>query len=299
VASANGAINRRVMRLGGAVPACCSSLASVLPLTREAEEEPIASKVGNRRIEVIRNSRRIFLFACLLVALAGPLPARAQDWERLPDGRVVIEIEGVRLGLPTEEPHVDDIGFYIRPLGSSSGELKLRRIIASPEKARQTFASADDISLRIPFIADRPGLLLGRFDRNDLPTVSFSFSVGPRTERLCQSLAGQHAEYRRKISAGAVPEDRYGWWEFIDVRSPRTWTYFRASPLPRLPPEMEAVQCNGLGWCATTACLGQRLGFSYSFNGRVFDRSTWTNLMEKAAAVMDFVLIARNRSSNP
>jgi hypothetical protein len=228
-------------------------------------------------------SQRIFLFVCWVVALAGLAPARAQDWERLPDGRVVIEIEGVRLGLPTQEPDIDDIGFYIRPLGSTSGELKLRAIIASPDKARKLFADAHDISLRIPFIPDRRAPLLGRFDRSDLRTMSFGFSFGPPGERNCKGLAREFAEHRKQISARAVPVDQDGWAEFKVEKSPRTWTYIRAAPRADLPSEFDSIKCDAFRICGAAVCLRQGLSFAYSFNGRVFDRSTWMKLIEKAA----------------
>lgn len=76
-------------------------------------------------------------------AWASESSSKVEEWERLPDGRVVIEIYGQRLAFPTDEETLDRISFSLDK--KAYGEFpsvspRLREIVAQPETTRRLIA---------------------------------------------------------------------------------------------------------------------------------------------------------------
>ena len=77
--------------------------------------------------------------ACLLMVTA-PIaaPAGAQDRPRLPDGRAVIDIQGVRLAFPAQGPELTRTEFNI----TIRNKMSLKQVLESPDIARRISSKA-------------------------------------------------------------------------------------------------------------------------------------------------------------
>jgi hypothetical protein len=108
---------------------------------------------GNIQMEMLRSKRGLVYFArlfCGLIrarrsAIIGLLTtllslssqtATAQDWEHLPDGRVVIDIKGHRLTFPSTGFDLNHVRFNDESLKDRA---TLRHVIESPDKERERF----------------------------------------------------------------------------------------------------------------------------------------------------------------
>jgi len=85
----------------------------------------------------------VFLALVMVNSGAAAAPDVQPPFERLPDGRIGVEIFGQKIGLPVTaaDPDLDRIGFYLRweqPAGKYK-RFKLRDALAEPDKARLAF----------------------------------------------------------------------------------------------------------------------------------------------------------------
>ena len=72
--------------------------------------------------------------------------ANATDWERLPDGRVVIDIKGIRFALRASGSDLDSIHFNEASLQQGA---TLRDVLASPDRNRAIFDTSTDTDIGI------------------------------------------------------------------------------------------------------------------------------------------------------
>src|SRR6185437_7138859 len=80
---------------------------------------------------------------CLTVAT--PCYAADDDWKKLPDGRVVIELKDIRVALPAEGPDTELIRFTDRH--QIQNEMTLQEVVQRPADARRLFESTDLIAV--------------------------------------------------------------------------------------------------------------------------------------------------------
>jgi hypothetical protein len=95
-------------------------------------------------------------------------------FERLPDGRIGVEIFGQRIALPGTDDYLDRIEFYPlrqRPFGKPP-TFTLRQALAEPDKATLAFEQEPEwISVRFIGWPENAPIVLGRFDRRLLPSA--------------------------------------------------------------------------------------------------------------------------------
>jgi hypothetical protein len=210
-----------------------------------------------------------------------------RPWERLPDGRVVIEIKGVRVAMPIAGPDLQDIRF---PRADGTGGVTLREVIDAPGEARAFFNKEKRVFLSIPAdIPGRQGLLLRRFDREAFKSFRFSFAFGERSQANCQAWAEIFGKYRTKLATENPVADPHGWVEFVQPRSPRNWIYMRPQDEPSLPKHFSSINCGDLGSCSVSSCIGNNSAFSFQFNRGIHKREVWGEVVRKAAEIMRFV----------
>lgn len=107
-----------------------------------------------------------------------------EAWPRLPDGRVVFTIYGVRLAVPTCAACLRTFDF--RSIGV--GHLPMRTAIAEPRRLREMIAASTWMSLRMgnswdPRVSSEP--FLGKFDPHSLPpSTRIDLNVFRREEPL-------------------------------------------------------------------------------------------------------------------
>jgi hypothetical protein len=146
--------------------------------------------------------------------MAAVSPATAQPFERLSDGRVVIEIFGQKVALPTTKADLQRIEFYPEKAGErmyGTTVFKLGDALADPDKARRTFELEQRwVSIRIvtDWPADEKGPVLGRFSRGTIPlsNASSPLTIGiQRTPPLNLSKRGTLPE--NWPSEAATPDE--------------------------------------------------------------------------------------------
>lgn len=211
----------------------------------------------------------------------------AQDWERLPDGQVLIDIKGARVALPTVGSDLDDIRLGPADFRYS---MTLGKVIAAPAEARRLFAQEKQVFVTIPNLPDRPGLFLGRFDRNAYgPHMTFSLGIGVGVQNNCRAWEQIFDRYRARFVAEQRSPDAAGWMEHIDDRSPGQWMYVRAEDDPSLPKHFTSFSCGYFGQCTATSCIGEDRAFTYQFSRKW--GPAWADAVRKAADVFRLVVV--------
>jgi hypothetical protein len=132
----------------------------------------------------------------LILLLLVVLPVRAQlaatQWERLPDGRVLIDIHGHRVAFAPDLPP-GEVGFARVP---GQGVVDLRRVIDDPAWARERFQALPVVWIFLVNAHNVPGRFLGRFDRRSVPNTSI-FRIGLYADRLATACEEHVGSFRR------------------------------------------------------------------------------------------------------
>jgi hypothetical protein len=149
----------------------------------------------------------VVLCACIVFrdtgdAIAQRITQDTRSWERLPDGRALIDIKGVRVAMPTNDQDANNIIIWER---SFLRGFNLRQVIDRPEQARQFFETEPLIYIHIPNIAanklypaSSDSLFLGHFDPASYESFGFSILIG----EMAQNDAN-HGWMKRECTASA------------------------------------------------------------------------------------------------
>jgi hypothetical protein len=226
----------------------------------------------------------------LVIAAVVAGPVRADSWTQLPNGRVAIEINKVKLAFPTTGSEVDDIKFNNVNKAKPPYYLRLKDVIASPEIARQFFAGKL-ISVSVPNLSQRDGLFLGRFSRAEFDRINFAIVVGPNAQGNCEAWARIYDKYRVRMKADISPIQPDAWVEFVQGKSPKSWTYVRQSDRPGWPKYFDSFSCGFSDSCSASSCVGSHASFIYQFNRRVHTRETWESVAQNAKKIFDYFFI--------
>jgi hypothetical protein len=247
-------------------------------------------KLSTRRLEIVVR-RGLMLFVFLVAALAVQCSAWADDWPKLPDGRIVIDIKGVRLALPEKGSDLRSIRFGSGARSMADGrrwELTLERVLQSPDEARDLFSRSGMIAVNIWNITDRNDLWLTKFDRWELRTLQIGIYIGaPVAVANCKTWESDFRQLRASLIANDPKIASDGWAEFVRGRSPISRNYLQVQS----PAFISDLTCNELGTCYAPKCLSPDVGLSYAFNEAVHDRTTWAAFNAKATDVLRFVLV--------
>ncbi|OKO66905.1 hypothetical protein AC630_41095 [Bradyrhizobium sp. AS23.2] len=249
-------------------------------------------RLPTRRREIVVR-RGLMLFVFLVSALATQCSAWADDWPKLPDGRIVIDIKGVQLALPEKGSDLRTIRFGSdgRDMARSGGhrrELTLERVLESPDEARDLFSRSGTIHVSIWNVTDRNDLWLNKFDRWELRTLQIGISIGAHAAVAnCEAWESDFRQLSASLTANDSRIADDGWAEFVRGRSPISRIYLQVQS----PAFISALTCNALGSCYAPKCLSPDVGFSYQFNEGVHNRTTWTAFNAKATEVLRFVLV--------
>jgi hypothetical protein len=150
--------------------------------------------------------------AGLLLLLALSDPGHTQDWPRLPDGRVVITVKGVRLALPTDEASLHEFKFGPSP-DDYRAHITLYEVLQNPDRAERLFDEWESAIVKHVF-DPKFGVEYSRSNtpkenRADpayLKEKNYSFSIGPFASRLCaRDLSGWRFIYKNINAPSGVP----------------------------------------------------------------------------------------------
>ncbi|WGD50473.1 hypothetical protein QA641_33515 [Bradyrhizobium sp. CB1650] len=249
-------------------------------------------KLSRRWREVVVR-RGLTLFVFLVAALAGQSSASAGDWQRLSDGRVVIDIKGVRLALPEKGSDLRLIKFgseerEMAQFGGHAWEITLERVLESPDEVRDLFSRSGMIHVHIPNVTDRSDLWLTKFNRWELRTLQIGIFIGATAAVAnCEEWETDFSRLRASLGANDPRVATDGWAEFVRGRSPVSRIYLQVQS----PAFISGLTCDALRSCYAPKCLSSDVGFSYQFNENVHGRTTWTAFNAKATDVLKLVLI--------
>jgi hypothetical protein len=130
-------------------------------------------------------------FASVIVIFALSNPAHAQDWERLSDGRIVIEIKGNRLAFDPNAAQGPNVRFEPSGGGEAIPEtdgLNFSQVVARPDHARSVFKKWRVVVVRASNGRHLPGRYLNRYDRNKIPGGRIELAIYEDPQRmLCRA----------------------------------------------------------------------------------------------------------------
>jgi len=201
--------------------------------------------------------------------------ANATDWDRVPDGRVVIPIKGIKFVFPSSGSDLDSIHFNL----ASPRHATLHDVVASPDTYREFLEKNADTNITA-YVRDRGGLYLDQFDRNALNSVGFSFDVGDN-QKNCNSWSKAFGRARAED-----PKDQkleYGWRESVSAGIEKIYTR-------DAPAKIQSLYCNELGYCGSSICLLPNVSFIFRFSTVAHPKARWADLLNNVRDVLSYVL---------
>lgn len=170
--------------------------------------------------------------------------------KRAPDGRYLVDLNGVTVALPEEDPKDRQTGFYIStPPGRSPIHFYLDDLLHDPERLAPRLRSSEWSSVSVGSSSDHPREIIGITVARGVNRLGILVGV----DKNCESwLAGWS---RLRAAAVDLAPDQYGWTRqefskstgetmfirFLDEGDRRTGRYY-------------AVHCAFNGGCSTRAC---------------------------------------------
>lgn len=153
-----------------------------------------------------------FIAANLAVSQIQSYDADAPPWERLADGRIVVEVKGVRLALPSDESDISEYYFSKVPLDTRSWR-SLEQIIDDPGGARKWFSELPSILVRKGYSDDFSRSRSTTLQKSTIKHLNggiYTFAIGEFPRRRCASDFAGWVFYYGNIAApqGQHPFDR-------------------------------------------------------------------------------------------
>lgn len=210
--------------------------------------------------------------------------ANAADWDRLPDGRVVIDIKGMKFAFRASGSDLDSIHFNL----ASPEHATLREVLASPDRNREIFDRNANTNITM-YVWEKGGPFIDRFDRNTLNSVGFAFDVG-ENQRNCTSWG--KAFDRAKAEDPKDQKMEYGWRESVTAGIEKVYT--RAPGSAEGSEEIQSLYCNESQHCGSSICLLPNLSFIFRFSSVAHPKSRWADLLKNVDDVLNYVLPERS-----
>jgi hypothetical protein len=224
--------------------------------------------------------------ACFSAPVAAQDAASAdQQWPRLPDGRPLVDVKGVKFALPSSGTELDDFCFWSR---EGWCKVSLRTAVEKPSVAREIFETQEQLVLQFRNIEDRPGAFLGAFNRSDYGGFGFGFGVGKNSDVGCQSWMPVYEGLRQELKKNPSKIASDGWAKFDFSKSPSYQIYVRENSEPDRPPHFDTFNCNWAGACSVMYCPRPDRRFSYQFSIKSFPREQWPSVISRGNAVLRF-----------
>ncbi|WGD52464.1 hypothetical protein QA641_00470 [Bradyrhizobium sp. CB1650] len=243
---------------------------------------------GLAKSVALRSISRV-LCAGLLASIAPCDAALALDWDKLPDGRVIIEVKDVRLALPSEGADTQLVRFTDRL--ATKNEMTLGEVIRAPDVARRMFSNTSLMNVGIPNVLDRDDLFLRKFPRSEFRSLTVGFAIGKGALTDCESWARTYAKLLANLASGDVQISPSGWGRFKMGERPPVWAYVYPSLDAANQPFFPGLSCDSFNICGSTKCLGPNLEVSYNFSGRIFTEVDWLSVDRRVHRLLDYILL--------
>jgi hypothetical protein len=231
--------------------------------------------------------------ACLALYAATVLSASsaafAGTWDKLPDGRVIIQVKDVRLALPADGADTDIIEFMDRR--QIKNRMTLKEVIVEPERAQKLFSTASLINVIIPNLIERKDLYVGKFLRSDFRSFEAGLAIGEGALTNCESWATRFARLKASLASDDARIGPSGWAEFQESKSPLILAYVR-TPLDAYHQNFfPGISCDHVSTCGSTKCLGTDVSVSYRFSGKAIEQENWRSFELKVHELFKYLLI--------
>jgi hypothetical protein len=260
----------------------CVELLAGEPPMADVEDCDFAKK---RSVKLLGRIHSAIYFLLISIAVSTSFEsADAADWNRLPDGRVVIDIKGIKFAFRASDGDLDSIHFNL----ASPQHATLREVLASPDRNREIFDRNADTNITM-YVREKGGLFVDRFDRNALNSVGFAFDVG-ENQRNCTSWG--KAFNRAKAEDPKDQKLEYGWRESVTAGIEKVYT--RAPGSAEGSEEIQSLYCNESQHCGSSICLLPNLSFIFRFSSVAHPKSRWADLLKNVDDVLNYVLPERS-----
>jgi hypothetical protein len=185
---------------------------------------------------------------CLIIAHSLAVARCDDQIRRLPDGRYLVQVKDVTVGLPEEDPKSTHILFAVAtPPGTNPFSFTLIDLLRDPDRYAPKLRSSDWSSVSAGTSVDNS--ILG------MQVVRGVIKVGVRSgvDKNCEAWNQSWARYRE--AAIATPADQYGWIRQDDRRSPSTSRFLKfLDERDRATSRYHGLNCDFFGLCLLSAC---------------------------------------------
>jgi hypothetical protein len=217
-----------------------------------------------------------------LLTLSRPVSADADQWDRLPDGRTMIEVKGHRFAFPAEGYDVNNVFFDYESLQDRA---TLADVLADPKKAKAKFDRRSYVTISTGVGADRTPFL-SILDRQSVQTLSLGFTVGDN-QTNCRYWDKRFDE-ARALSSNEASTRNSGW---VSQPAGSATIYMYAGSGPKgIRPKLVNLVCDGLSYCHSSLCLASDLGFSFSFSSKAYPQEAWLEFLKRVDTILNSIV---------
>jgi len=210
------------------------------------------------------------------------------SWPTLSDGRIEIDLNGVRIAVATE--NADSIHFYLSQ--RRSGYLTVRDFLRDPDGARRLIEEATWISVEVYRLN---GLIPNKPEKE---THVDSVGIFSGHDPNCEAWKPTYKEYRDVFLNSDLVADKFGW--MSQTASAGQFVKF-LDDSDRLNSRYHAINCDPVfGRCRSTVCR-ENLTTSFNFHGfvpgngfsRAFNVGEFDATLIAAKKALEYLLIER------
>ncbi|MCK1537476.1 MULTISPECIES: hypothetical protein [unclassified Bradyrhizobium] len=215
--------------------------------------------------------------------------------KRASDVRYLVDLNGVTVALPDEDPKDQQTGFYVAsPPGKSPFHFYLNDLLRDPERLASRLRSAEWVSVSVGSSTNHPREIIGVSVVKGVNRASILSAV----DTNCEAWQADWARYR-KVAIG-LPADEYGWTRQDQAGSPYGSMFIKFLDAGgREQSRYYPVHCNFAGGCSLWAChdrLTQRISF-YSSNkpkGEDYSVKEFDRQIASGKTVLERLLVNRS-----
>ena len=249
---------------------------------------------GRDRANVNYSRLTWIALVCLIIAHSVTVARSDNQIRRLSDGKYLVQLKDVTVGLPEEDPKNASIQFQVAtPPGTNPLLFTLADLLRDPDRYASKLRSSEWSSVNAGISVYNPHNILGVQVANGVVRVGVHSGVDSNCEALNRDWA------RARDAAITAPSDQYGWIRQDHPRSPPTSVFIKfLDAHDREKSRYYALECDFRGLCWFNACHNNltawiQIHSSNKSRGEDFAVKDFDQQLASGTKVLEHMLLGR------